>query len=57
MLLNPIGTPSTEEPEAGDSTVDSAIPQAKVTEVVSKLLSGKASGVDDALSTSSLWKL
>lgn len=42
-LLNPIDTPSTEELEAGDSEKDSVIAQAKVTEVLSKFLSGKAS--------------
>lgn len=46
QLLNTLITPSTEEAEAGDSEVDSATIQAKVTKVVSKLLSGKASGVD-----------
>lgn len=45
-LLNALITPSTEEAEAGDSEVDNATIQAKVTKVVSKLLSGKASGVD-----------
>ncbi|KAI3373822.1 hypothetical protein L3Q82_022396 [Scortum barcoo] len=39
--------PSTEEVEAGDSEVDSSITQAEVTEVVHKLLSGKAPGVDE----------
>ncbi|KAI3377525.1 hypothetical protein L3Q82_008426 [Scortum barcoo] len=34
--------PSNEEAEAGDSEVDSSITQAEVTEVVRKLLSGKA---------------
>ncbi|KAI3374080.1 hypothetical protein L3Q82_022646 [Scortum barcoo] len=45
-LLNPPTDtrhmPSTEEAEAGDSEVDSSITQAEVTEVVRKLLSGKA---------------
>ncbi|KAI3374861.1 hypothetical protein L3Q82_021401 [Scortum barcoo] len=36
-----------EEAEAGDSEVDSSITQAKVTEVVRKLLGGKAPGVDE----------
>ncbi|KAK3571094.1 hypothetical protein QTP86_001788 [Hemibagrus guttatus] len=43
-LLNPTDTPSVEEPEAGDSEVDSFITQA---EVVQQLLGGKASGVDE----------
>ncbi|KAI3352517.1 hypothetical protein L3Q82_005461 [Scortum barcoo] len=48
-LLNPTDLPSSEEAEAGDSEVDSSITQAKVTEVVRKLLSlgGKAPGVDE----------
>ncbi|KAI3364865.1 hypothetical protein L3Q82_001049 [Scortum barcoo] len=46
-LLNPTDTPSTEEAEAGDSEVDSSITQAKVTEVVCKLLGGKALWVDE----------
>ncbi|KAI3360120.1 hypothetical protein L3Q82_014441 [Scortum barcoo] len=46
-LLNPTETPSSEEVEARDSEVDSSITQAKVTEVVCKLLSGKAPGVDE----------
>ena len=46
-LLNPIDTPSIEEAEAGDSEVDPFITQAEVTEVVRKLLSGKAPGVDE----------
>ncbi|KAK3547897.1 hypothetical protein QTP70_000353 [Hemibagrus guttatus] len=45
-LLNPTETPSVEEPEAEDSEVDSFITQAEVTEVVQKLLGGKAPGVD-----------
>ncbi|KAI3374131.1 hypothetical protein L3Q82_005986 [Scortum barcoo] len=36
-----------EEVEAGDSEVDSSITQAEVTEVVRKLLGGKAPGVDE----------
>ncbi|KAK3539613.1 hypothetical protein QTP70_010573 [Hemibagrus guttatus] len=36
-----------EEPEAEDSEVDSFITQAEVTEVVQKLLGGKAPGVDE----------
>ncbi|KAI3374677.1 hypothetical protein L3Q82_021249 [Scortum barcoo] len=36
-----------EEAEAGDSEVDSSITQAEVTEVVHKLLGGKAPGVDE----------
>ncbi|KAK3536228.1 hypothetical protein QTP86_000137 [Hemibagrus guttatus] len=36
-----------EEPEAGDSEVDSFITQAEVTEVVQQLLGGKAPGVDE----------
>ncbi|KAI3362891.1 hypothetical protein L3Q82_001666 [Scortum barcoo] len=39
-LLNPTNTPSTEEVEAEDS-----ITQAEVTEIVHKLLGGKALGV------------
>ncbi|KAK3514344.1 hypothetical protein QTP70_015871, partial [Hemibagrus guttatus] len=46
-LLNPTDTPSVEEPEAGDSEVDSFITQAEVTEVVQQLLGGKAPGVDE----------
>ncbi|KAK3557951.1 hypothetical protein QTP86_003867 [Hemibagrus guttatus] len=42
-LLNPIDTPSVEEPEAEDSEVESFITQAEVTE----LLGGKAPGVDE----------
>ncbi|GAA6082711.1 uncharacterized protein LOC111191400, partial [Tachysurus ichikawai] len=38
---------STEEAEGGGSVVDSSISQAEVTEVVEKLLSGKAPGVDE----------
>ncbi|KAI3370553.1 hypothetical protein L3Q82_025314 [Scortum barcoo] len=43
-LLNPTDLPSNEEAEAGDSEVDSSITQAEVTEVVRKLLGGKAPG-------------
>ncbi|KAI3377927.1 hypothetical protein L3Q82_009055 [Scortum barcoo] len=46
-LLNPTDLPSSEEAEAGDSEVDSSITQAEVTEVVRKLLGGKAPGVDE----------
>ena len=46
-LLNPTDMPSIEEAGAGDSEVDSFITQAEVTEVVGKLLSGKAPGVDE----------
>ncbi|GAA6064832.1 receptor-type tyrosine-protein phosphatase F-like, partial [Tachysurus ichikawai] len=46
-LLNPTDMSSTEEAEAEGSVVDSSIPQAEVTEVVEKLLSGKAPGVDE----------
>ena len=46
-LLNPTDAPSVEEAEAGDSEVDSFITQAEVTEIVGKLLSGKAPGVDE----------
>ena len=46
-LLNPTDMSSIEEAEAGDSEVDSFITQAKVTEVVGKLLGGKAPGVDE----------
>ncbi|KAI3375799.1 hypothetical protein L3Q82_004081 [Scortum barcoo] len=55
-----LGLPSSEEAEAGDSEVDSSITQTKVTEVVRKLLGGKAPpGVDEIRpeSTSSLWML
>ncbi|KAK3549447.1 hypothetical protein QTP86_001448 [Hemibagrus guttatus] len=45
--LNLTDTPSVEEPEAEDSEVDSFITQADVTEVVQKLLGGKAQGVDE----------
>ncbi|KAI3357011.1 hypothetical protein L3Q82_003646 [Scortum barcoo] len=58
-LLNPTDLPSSVEEEAGDSEVDSSITQAEVTEVVCKLLGGKAPGgwMRSALSTSSLWSL
>ncbi|KAI3352082.1 hypothetical protein L3Q82_020905 [Scortum barcoo] len=46
-LLNPTDLPSNEEAEDGDSEVDSSITQAEVTEVVRKLLGGKAPGVDE----------
>ncbi|KAI3359498.1 hypothetical protein L3Q82_013894 [Scortum barcoo] len=46
-LLNPTDLPSNEEAEAGDSEVDSSITRAEVTEVVRKLLGGKAPGVDE----------
>ncbi|KAI3371827.1 hypothetical protein L3Q82_006681 [Scortum barcoo] len=47
-LLNPTDLPSSEEAGAGDSEVDSSITRAaEVTEVVRKLLGGKAPGVDE----------
>ncbi len=46
-LLNPAVTSSIEEAEAGDSEVASSITRAEVTEVVKKLLGGKAPGVDE----------
>ena len=46
-LLNPTDMPSIEEAEAGDSEVDSFITQAEVTEVIRKLLGGKAPRVDE----------
>ncbi len=46
-LLNPTDTLSVEEAEMEDSGVDSSITQAEVTEVVCKLHSGRASGVDE----------
>ncbi|KAI3362903.1 hypothetical protein L3Q82_011500, partial [Scortum barcoo] len=46
-LLNPTDLPSSEEAEAGDSEVDLSITRAEVTEVVRKLLGGKAPGVDE----------
>ncbi|KAK7916510.1 hypothetical protein WMY93_012271 [Mugilogobius chulae] len=46
-LLNPTATSSDEEAETGDSGGGSPITQAEVTEVVNKLLGGKAPGVDE----------
>ena len=46
-LLNPTVMSSGEEAEAGVSEVDSFITRAEVTEVVGKLLGGKAPGVDE----------
>ena len=46
-LLNPAVTSSIEEAEAEGSEADSSITQAEVTEVVKKLLGGKAPGVDE----------
>uniref|UniRef100_A0A3Q3JAD5 Reverse transcriptase domain-containing protein n=1 Tax=Monopterus albus TaxID=43700 RepID=A0A3Q3JAD5_MONAL len=46
-LLNPGAMSSDEEAEAEGSEVDSSITQAEVTEVVKKLLGGKAPGVDE----------
>ncbi|KAK7929823.1 hypothetical protein WMY93_006218 [Mugilogobius chulae] len=46
-LLNPTTTSSDEEAETEDSGEDSSITQAEVTEVVDKLLGGKAPGVDE----------
>ncbi|KAG1932899.1 hypothetical protein F2P79_020886 [Pimephales promelas] len=46
-LLNPAVTSSIEEAEAEGSGVDSYITLAEVTEVVKKLLGGKAPGVDE----------
>ncbi len=46
-LLNPAVTSSIEEAEAGGSEVASSITRAEVTEVVKKLLGGKAPGVDE----------
>uniref|UniRef100_A0A672ZD16 Reverse transcriptase domain-containing protein n=1 Tax=Sphaeramia orbicularis TaxID=375764 RepID=A0A672ZD16_9TELE len=46
-LLNPTVTSSMEEGEAEVSEVDSSITQAEVTEVVGKLLGGRAPGVDE----------
>ncbi|KAI3373319.1 hypothetical protein L3Q82_006619 [Scortum barcoo] len=57
-LLNPTDLPSNEEAEAGDSEVDFVHHPSQVTEVVRKLLSGKApEWMRSALSTSSLWML
>ncbi|KAI3351090.1 hypothetical protein L3Q82_005656 [Scortum barcoo] len=47
LSLNPTDLPFNEESEAGVSEVDSSITQAEVTEVVRKLRSGKAPGVDE----------
>ena len=47
-LLYTTDMSSIEEAEAGDSEVDSFITQAEVIEVVWKLLSGKAPGVDES---------
>ncbi|KAK7940110.1 hypothetical protein WMY93_003436 [Mugilogobius chulae] len=46
-LLNPTATSSDEEAETEDSGGGSPITQAEVTEVVNKLLGGKAPGVDE----------
>uniref|UniRef100_A0AAY5JXR8 Reverse transcriptase domain-containing protein n=1 Tax=Esox lucius TaxID=8010 RepID=A0AAY5JXR8_ESOLU len=46
-LLNPAVTSYIEEAEDEGSEVDSSITRAEVTEVVKKLLCGKASGVDE----------
>uniref|UniRef100_A0A6Q2YL25 CARD domain-containing protein n=1 Tax=Esox lucius TaxID=8010 RepID=A0A6Q2YL25_ESOLU len=46
-LLNPAVTSSIEDAEAEGSEVDSSITRAEVTEVVKKLLGGKAPGVDE----------
>ncbi|KAK7939602.1 hypothetical protein WMY93_002928 [Mugilogobius chulae] len=46
-LLNPTATSSDEEAETEDSGEDSSITQVEVTEVVDKLLGGKAPGVDE----------
>ncbi len=46
-LLNPAVTSSIEEAEAGGLEVASSITRAEVTEVVKKLLGGKAPGVDE----------
>ncbi|KAI3376551.1 hypothetical protein L3Q82_016999 [Scortum barcoo] len=46
-IPEPGGGHRNEEAEAGDSEVDSSITQAEVTEVVRKLLGGKAPGVDE----------
>lgn len=57
-LLNPVVTPSTREVGAWDSEKDSAITQVEVIEIVTKILGGRATGVDEfRLSTSSLWIL
>ena len=46
-LLNPTDTPSDGEAESGSSDVGPPISGAEVAEVVKKLLSGKAPGVDE----------
>ena len=46
-LLNPADMLSIEEAGAGDSEGDSFITQTEITEVVRKLLGGKALGVDE----------
>lgn len=46
-LLNPVIKASTKEAGAGDSKVDSVITRAEVTQVVTKLLSGKVSGMEN----------
>ncbi|XP_051922980.1 uncharacterized protein LOC127601606 [Hippocampus zosterae] len=46
-LLNSTNTPSLEEAEPGDSEVGSPISVVEVTDVVKKLLGGKAPGVDE----------
>ncbi|KAL1267733.1 hypothetical protein QQF64_033096 [Cirrhinus molitorella] len=46
-LLNPIDTPSVEEAEMEDLGVDSSISQTEVTELVCKLRSGRALGLDE----------
>ncbi|XP_051775570.1 uncharacterized protein LOC127525979 [Erpetoichthys calabaricus] len=46
-LLNPTNMPSNEEAEPGDSEVGSPISGTEVTEVVKKLLGGRAPGVDE----------
>lgn len=46
-LLNPTNMPSEEEAESEDSREASLISLAEVSEVVEKLLSGKAPGVDE----------
>uniref|UniRef100_A0A8C6NIQ5 Reverse transcriptase domain-containing protein n=1 Tax=Nothobranchius furzeri TaxID=105023 RepID=A0A8C6NIQ5_NOTFU len=46
-LLNPTDTSSSEEAESGDFGLASQISGAEVTEVVKKLLCGKAPGVDE----------
>lgn len=46
-LLNPSYMPSIKTTESEDSEIDSSITQADITEVVQKLLSGRAPGMDD----------